>query len=82
MNTSTLNDLMDISIEGPDLKDFSPNEAIDSWWKACGTSRRTNQHARKEYRPRSSSSGQAQSSSATKEEESSEESLTLTDWDN
>ena len=48
------------------------------WWKDCATTRRVNQNARKEYRPRQSGSG-ATSSSTTEEEE--DEELALNDWD-
>ena len=33
----------DISIEGPALDNFIPDEAIDSWWKTCSTGRHANQ---------------------------------------
>ena len=77
-HTSSLCDLLDISVEGPGLGDFSPDRAIELWWKDCATTRRVNQSARKEYRPRQSASG-ATSSSTTEEEE--DEELALNDWD-
>jgi len=52
--------------------------AIEIWWKDCVTTRRVNQSARKEYRPRESTSG-ATSSSTTQEEE--DEELALNDWE-
>ena len=36
------------------------------WWKDCATTRRVNQSARREYRPRQSSSGATSSSTAGK----------------
>ena len=48
------------------------------WWKDCATTRRVNQSARREYRPRQSTSG-ATSSSTTGEEDVEE--LALDDWD-
>lgn len=52
LRTSTLDDLLEISIEGPPLSDFSSTSAIDLWWKDCRTTRRTSQSKRKPYRPR------------------------------
>ena len=48
------------------------------WWKDCATNRRVNQSARREYRPRQSTSG-VTSSSTTGEEDVQE--LALDDWD-
>ena len=79
LNKSTLSDLLDIT-EGPALDDFSPEQAIENWWKACSTSRRVNQQPRKVYRPRSSTTGE--SSSTCTSQESEQESLTVSDWDN
>ena len=80
LNTSTLSDLLDITIEGPALDDFSPDQAIENWWKLYSTSRRVNQQPRKAYRPRSSTTGE--SSSTCTFQESEQESLTVSDWDN
>ena len=80
LHASTLNDLLDISIEGTTLANFSPDEAIDLWWKGCSTGRRVNQQPRKAYRPRhTSDTSESQSSSSTTDEEP-DESLTLSDW--
>ena len=54
LHTSTLDDLLEICIEGPPLSSFSADSAIDLWWSDCCTTRRTNQKKRKSYRPRSS----------------------------
>ena len=74
LNNSTLGDLLDVSVEGPEIKDFSPDRAIDAWWSDCATTRRVNQRARKTYRPRQSASGDTDLSSE-------EEELALSDWD-
>lgn len=83
LHVSTLDDLLEINIEGPALDNFSPDEAIDSWWKACSTGRRVNQQPRKPYRPRNSTAQSSTTSSSTTDEEPEEtlESLTLSDWD-
>ena len=55
LQASTLGDLLEIHVEGPPLKKFSPDNAIEAWWSA--TTRRPNQtSSRKIYRPRQSSS--------------------------
>ena len=78
LHTSTLCDLLDISVENPELSDFSSDRVIEMWWKDCATTRRVNQSARREYRPRQSTSG-ATSFSTTGEEDVEE--LALDDWD-
>ena len=40
-----LSNVLDISVEGPKLKDFAPDRAIDAWWTDCATTRRINQIA-------------------------------------
>ena len=50
---STLDDLLEIFVEGPPLDCFSADAAIDLWWSSCCTTRRVNQGPRKRYRPRS-----------------------------
>lgn len=52
MQGDTLNDLLEIYVEGPPLSSFCPDEAIELWWHDCNTSRRPNQQPRKDYRPR------------------------------
>ena len=47
--TSTLDDLLEISIEGPPRSSLSADSAIDLWWSDCRTTRRTNQIERKPY---------------------------------
>ena len=71
MQGDTLNDLLEIYIEGPTLSSFCPDHAIKLWWSNCSTTRRVNQ----EYRPQNS-----ESSDPTQEEEK-EEKSTLELWD-
>ena len=72
----TLNDLLEIYVEGPPLSSFCPDLAIELWWSDCSTSRRVHQQPRKEYRPRSHS--EASDPEPTQEEE---QRLTLELWD-
>ena len=54
LNDSTLDDLMEINVEGPPPEDFSSEHAVSLWWKDC--TRRPNQARRKEYRQRATCS--------------------------
>ena len=45
--TSTLDDLMEINVEGPTPKNFSADDAVHLWW--ADRMRRPNEGARKEY---------------------------------
>jgi len=80
LQTSTLNDLLEIYIEGPTLAEFSADSAIELWLSEC--TRRPQQSDRKKYKSREQTAG---SSSTTDELESDEESetrkLTLDEWD-
>lgn len=49
LNTDTLDDLLEVFVEGPSLRDFSADSAVDLWWKDSCTSRRPNQGPRKAY---------------------------------
>ena len=51
LSCSTLNDLLEVNTEGPTLPNFSPDSAVDLWWRDT-TTRRVNQKPRKEYRRR------------------------------
>jgi len=44
----TLNDLLEVYVEGPTLSDFSPDQAVEIWWSSCQSGRRVNQKPRKE----------------------------------
>lgn len=50
--SSTLDDLMEISVEGPELENFSADHAVQLWWS--DRTRRPNQAPRKQYRKRTS----------------------------
>ena len=81
LQTSTLNDLLELYIEGPTLAEFSADSAIELWLSEC--TRRPQQSARKKYKSREQTAG---SSSTTVDElESDEDSetqkLTLDEWD-
>ena len=76
MQGDTLNDLLEIYVEGPTLSSFCPDHAIELWWSDCSTTRRVNQQPRKEYRPRN-----LESSNPDSTQEQKEESLTLELWD-
>ena len=50
LNISTLDDLIEIYVEGPTLENFCADGAIDLWLDDCSTSRRPHQSARKLYK--------------------------------
>ena len=83
--TSTLDDLLEICIEGPSLSSFIADGALDLWWSDCRTTRRPNQK-REPYRPRSATP----STNADSQEQASDSdsnlspalSTILDDWDN
>ena len=79
LQRSTLGYLLEIKTQGPSLKNFSPQQAIDLWWTDCRTTRRINQGPRKEYQPcqGSSEAGPSDMSSGTTEEQL----FTLYEWD-
>jgi len=72
LNCSTLNDLLEVNTEGPTLKDFSADVAVDLWWTDCSSGRRVNQKPRKNYRRRARE---------TSEHSESENELDLQQWD-
>lgn len=76
LHTSTLCDLLEVTVEGPAPSDFDANAAVDQWWKECCTTRRVNQNPRKEYRPRTTTSD-----TAAEEDKEVECSIALEDWD-
>lgn len=49
LQITTLDDLMEINVEGPSLASFSADKAVELWWS--DRRRRPNQEPRKEYRP-------------------------------
>ena len=56
LSVNSLDDLLEIFVEGPPLDCFSADAAVDLWWSSCCTTRRVNQGSRKPYRPRSDKS--------------------------
>ena len=74
LHSSTLDDLMEINVEGPPPESFSAEHAVQLWWEDC-SARRPNQAPRKEYRKRSS----APEDDSTQQCEDPE--LTLDAWD-
>ena len=57
----TLNDLLEVNVEGPTLSDFSPDQAVDIWWSSCQSGRRVDQKPRKEYHRNQKTTGEASS---------------------
>lgn len=68
LHTSTLDDLLEINVEGPPLENFSPAAAVDLWWADC--MRRPNQSSR-------AKSTEDQGTAA----ESPDSTITLDQWD-
>ncbi len=62
LHIDTLDNLLEIQMEGPPLSSFSATEAVHLWWDDCRTTRRVNQEARKPYKPRISSASQDETS--------------------
>ena len=71
--TSTLDDLMEINVEGPTPESFSADDAVQLWW--ADRMRRPNQGARKQYQSRATDSTLSESSDSEPEE------FALDDWD-
>ena len=73
LHTDTLNDLLEIYVEGVPLSSFSADRAVELWWSDCNTSRRPNQQSRKPYHSHNTES--------IDEEQQEGEHPTLDDWD-
>ena len=41
LHTSTVNYLLEITVEGPSLPSFNADLGVDFWWRDCCTTRRT-----------------------------------------
>ena len=80
LSVNTLDDLLEIFVEGPPLDCFSADPAVDLWWSSCCTTRRVNQGPRKPYKPRSDKS--SSSTASQSDSESEEVRLALDNWDN
>ena len=52
LNTTTLNDRIEINVEGPHLELFNADAALDIWWKDSSSGRRVNQKESEQYKPR------------------------------
>jgi len=92
LNISTLDDLIEIYVEGPSLDNFCADHAIDLWLEDCPSSRRPNQSERKAYKVRdkkcSPSSSKEKSGDQDEEEDNNdtctdddEPKLILDKWD-
>ena len=76
--TGTLDDLLQINIEGPSPENFQANDAVRLWRE--DRSRRPHQEPRKQYQQRSSASVTSDTEEESNEERAVEE-FTLDDWD-
>jgi hypothetical protein len=72
LKTKTLNDLLEINIEGPEFSTFAADKAIELWWNS--QTRRINQSERKEYTRQGASTD-------TDTIADSNDAFTLDDWD-
>ena len=82
MHISTLDDLIEIFVEGPSLANFSADHAIDLWLHDCSTTRRPHQTTRRPYKPREKKvEGDCESLEVDEAELSDENELTLDKWD-
>ena len=79
LGASTLDDLLEIFVEGPPLDCFSADQAVELWWHDCCTTWRVNQGPRKPYRPRKGKEDIPGPSTVPEQE--SEVRLVLDDWD-
>ena len=78
LQTSSLNDLLEIYIHGPPLASFNADAAVELWWKECSTTRRVSQKPRKEYRSRAQDDSENEES---EEEDDENSTFALDDWD-
>ena len=79
LNTFTLSDLLDITAEGPELGEFSAEQAVDLWWNDT-TSRRPKQSTRKQYKVQKCSTSKGADNTSESDDDDSF-ALTLDDWD-
>ena len=81
LHTSTLDDLLEISIEGPPLEEFSPMSAVELWWSSCKT--KTHKPAKEETVP--ATNDRIASTPSSKSDDSGsqkvEPTFALQDWD-
>lgn len=80
LQADTMNDLLEIYVEGPPFSAYSADRAVELWWTDCSTTRRVNQTLpRKEYRPRANSTFEDDHS--TGKESETPLTTSLEDWD-
>ena len=77
LSNESLDDLLMLSIEGPPLKEYCPDTAVDLWWAA--KTRRIHQNPRKKYKKRVQA-GQSSTESSSDDDEDSDDDL-LSAWD-
>ena len=80
LHVSTVDDLLEITTEGPPLSHFTPDSAVDLWWSDCKTTQRVNQQPQKLYRKFKPSTTTPDSDSSSEEEK--ESAMSLEDWHN
>ena len=80
LSTSTLQDLLEIFVEGPPVTTFDSGPAVELWWRECHTTRRVNQKPRKTYRSRKKNSV-SEDDLSDGESSSDEEEFSLEQWD-
>ena len=78
LDTSTLSDLLDITVEGPELGEFSAEQAVDLWWNDT-TSKRPKQSTRKQYKVQKCSTSKGADNTSESDDDDSF-ALTLDDW--
>ena len=88
LSTDTLDDLLEINVEGPAFTEFSADSAVELWWQECCTSRRPNQPQRKLYKPRMNTSSSSTCTSDTdcvtssSKTDGQDSTISLDEWDN
>ena len=88
LSTDTLDDLLEINVEGPAFKEFSADSAVELWWQECCTSRRPNQPQRKLHKPRMNTSSSSTCTSDTdcvtssSKTDGQDSTISLDEWDN
>ena len=79
LQADTMNDLLEIYVEGPPFSAYSADRAVELWWTDCSTTRWVNQMPRKEYRPRANST--SEDDHTTSKESETPLTTSLEDWD-
>ena len=75
-----MNDLLEIYIEGPMLKKFSADSAVKMWLNESTLIMRSQQSARKHYKPREQIAGSSSNVDIESDEEDND-TFTLDEWD-